>query len=55
MDAQRVPSRQSAPGAYGAAPNGTSRVRRTPPDLSRAFVDLHCHSKGSFDCLSARQ
>lgn len=21
--------------------------------MSRAFVDLHCHSRGSFDCLSA--
>ena len=20
--------------------------------MSRAFIDLHCHSKGSFDCLS---
>ena len=20
--------------------------------MTRAFIDLHCHSKGSFDCLS---
>ena len=39
------------PNVAGCAPDDAARRRRAVRTRSR-FIDLHCHSKGSFDCLS---
>ncbi|MBM4408408.1 MAG: PHP domain-containing protein [Chloroflexi bacterium] len=36
----------------GSGPRPAADDAPAPADLPRAFVDLHCHTSGSFDCLS---